>query len=99
MKRAILAIIVHDMFNGVEIYQGRYVMTTALFKKCYVKAASVNVETSELFNCAAFFWLNLTDKQLAKMSKLLKMQHCKVVIFRGEEWFELKNGNKIKVID
>lgn len=73
-------------------------MTTAIFNKWYAKAASCNIETSDLFNCAAFFWVNLTDKQLAKMSKLLKMQRCKVVDFRGEEWFELRNGNKIKVI-
>ena len=46
-------------------------MTTAIFNKWYAKAASCNIETSDLFNCAAFFWVNLTDKQLAKMSKLL----------------------------
>lgn len=38
------------------------------------------------------------NKWYAKMSRLLKMQHCKVVNFRGEEWFKLRNGNKIKVI-
>lgn len=73
-------------------------MKTSIFNNWYAKAASCNIETSELFNCAGFFWMNLTDKQLGKMSKLLKMQHCKVVYFAGEEWFELKNGNKIKVI-
>lgn len=40
-------------------------MTTADFNKWYAKAASCNIEDSDLFNCAAFFWVNLTDKQLA----------------------------------
>lgn len=73
-------------------------MKTADFNKCYDVATRRNVETDEWFNCAGFFWLNLTDRQLHKMCELLKAQQCKTVVVDGRTWFELQNGLRIKSV-
>jgi hypothetical protein len=73
-------------------------MKATVFKDWYKTAAAENVETSDLFNCAGFFWLGLTDKQHAKMCQLLELQHCKVVDVEGEKWFQLQNGLRIKSV-
>lgn len=72
-------------------------MKATVFKAWYKTAAAENVETSDLFNCAGFFWLNLTDKQRAKMCQLLELQHCKVVDVEGEKCFNFKMGSASKV--
>lgn len=36
-------------------------MKATVFKDWYKTAAAENIETSDLFNCAGFFWLDLTD--------------------------------------
>lgn len=46
-------------------------MTTSTFDKIYANAQNMNIETSEWFNRAGFFWCQCTEKQLQKMRLLL----------------------------
>lgn len=40
---------------------------TSTFDKIYANAQNMNIETSEWFNRAGFFWCQCTEKQLQKM--------------------------------
>ena len=71
-------------------------MTTSTFDKIYANAQNMNIETSEWFNRAGFFWCQCTEKQLKKMRLLLRAQGCKTIMRDDGEWFVLKNGNIIK---
>lgn len=42
-------------------------MMTSTFDKIYANAQNMNIETSEWFNRAGFFWCQCTEKQLQKM--------------------------------
>ena len=44
-------------------------MMTSTFDKIYANAQNMNIETSEWFNRAGFFWCQCTEKQLQKMQK------------------------------
>ena len=46
-------------------------MTTSTFDKIYANAQNMNIETSEWFNRAGFFWCQCTEKQLQKIQKSL----------------------------
>lgn len=72
-------------------------MMTSTFDKIYANAQNMNIETSEWFNRAGFFWCQCTEKQLAKMRMLLKAQGCKTTVKNGEEWYILNSGTLIKV--
>lgn len=61
----------------------------------YIKDECVIIYNDPWFNCAGWFWLNLTPKQLAKMTEILEEQSCPVVVFNGREWFQLENGVRI----
>ena len=49
-------------------------MTTSTFDKIYANAQNMNIETSEWFNRAGFFWCQCTEKQLQKMQKNRRRQ-------------------------
>ena len=50
-------------------------MDRANFKKWYKSGEMCgNIVKSDLFNCAGYFWINLTSKQLDAMYKLMKAQ-------------------------
>lgn len=55
-------------------------MTTSTFDKIYANAQNMNIETSEWFNRAGFFWCQCTEKQLQKMRLLLRAQGCKTIM-------------------
>ena len=71
-------------------------MMTSTFNKIYANAQNMNIEISEWFNRAGFFWCQCTEKQLQKMRLLLRAQGCKTIMRDDGEWFVLKNGNIIK---
>lgn len=73
-------------------------MKTSEFNAYYNAAVKANIETSDLFNCAGFFWLGLTDKQLHKMCELLKAQRCQTVVVNDAVWYVLQNGLRIKSV-
>ena len=72
-------------------------MKTSAFNRIYAEAQHVNIQSSEGFNFAGFFWMQCTEKQLAKMRMLLKAQGCKTTVKNGEEWYILNSGTLIKV--
>lgn len=47
-------------------------MKTSTFNRIFENARSVNIQSNEWFNYAGFFWMQCTEKQLAKMRMLLK---------------------------
>ncbi len=49
-------------------------MKTSTFNRIFENARSVNIQSNEWFNYAGFFWMQCTEKQLAKMRMLLKAQ-------------------------
>ena len=71
-------------------------MKQSQFTACYDTATKCNIETSEFFNCAGFFWLGLSPKQMHKMCELLSLQGCPTVERNGAAWFVLANGTQIK---
>ena len=64
---------------------------TSTFDKIYANAQNMNIETSEWFNRAGFFWCQCTEKQLQKMRLLLRAQGCKTIMRDDGEWFVLKS--------
>lgn len=72
-------------------------MKTSTFNRIFENARSVNIQSNEWFNYAGFFWMQCTEKQLAKMRMLLKAQGCKTTVKNGEEWYILNSGTLIKV--
>ena len=71
-------------------------MKTSTFNRIFENARSVNIQSNEWFNYAGFFWMQCTEKQLAKMRMLLKAQGCKTTVKNGEEWYILNSGTLIK---
>ena len=67
-------------------------MKTSTFNRIFENARSVNIQSNEWFNYAGFFWMQCTEKQLAKMRMLLKAQGCKTTVKNGEEWYILNSG-------
>lgn len=45
-------------------------MKTSTFNRIFENARSVNIQSNEWFNYAGFFWMQCTEKQLAKMRML-----------------------------
>ena len=41
-------------------------MKTSTFNRIFENARSVNIQSNEWFNYAGFFWMQCTEKQLAK---------------------------------
>lgn len=72
-------------------------MKTSTFNRIFENARTVNIQSNEWFNYAGFFWMQCTEKQLAKMRMLLKAQGCKTTVKNGEEWYILNSGMLIKV--
>ena len=70
---------------------------TSTFNRIFENARSVNIQSNEWFNYAGFFWMQCTEKQLAKMRMLLKAQGCKTTVKNGEEWYILNSGTLMKV--
>ncbi len=70
-------------------------MHTSEFKKAFERAKSVNIVNDDLFNCAGWFWINLTELQHKKMYGLLISQGN--IPQNGE--IKLKNGLGILDID
>ena len=67
-------------------------MDRANFKKWYKSGEMCgNIVKSDLFNCAGYFWINLTSKQLDAMYKLMKAQGA----VETEEGISLENGIRI----
>lgn len=70
-------------------------MKTSTFNRIFENARSVNIQSNEWFNYAGFFWMQCTEKQLAKMRMLLKAQGCKTTVKNGEEWYILNSGTRL----
>ena len=71
-------------------------MKTGAFNRIYAEAQHVNIQSSEWFNFAGFFWMQCTEHQLSKMRELLRVQGCKTVQKDDGVWFALDNGILIK---
>jgi hypothetical protein len=69
-------------------------MKTSEFNAYYRTAIESNVVESDLFNCAGYFWINLTLSQHRKMYDLLIKQGNKEV----SGGVSLRNGIKINSI-
>ena len=61
-------------------------MKTSAFNRIYAEAQRVNIQSSEWFNFAGFFW----------MRGLLRAQGCRTVQKDDGEWFALDNGILVK---
>lgn len=75
-------------------------MKAADFNKAYEAGKGCNIQTNEWFNCAGWFWINLTDKQHAKMIQLMIAQGAEVVVSTFRDWkhcIYLKNGMMLRV--
>lgn len=62
------------------------------FKNCYEMAKNVDIKNNEWFNCAGWFWINLTAKQHQKMWDLLLAQNH---LCKGTHHITLRNGLQI----
>ena len=71
-------------------------MKTSAFNRIYAEAQHVNIQSSEWFNFAGFFWMQCTEHQLSKMRDLLRAQGCKTVQKDDGVWFALDKGILIK---
>ena len=67
-------------------------MKTNLFNEHYDRAKTVKIQKDSFFNSAGYFWVGLTEKQLKKMTDLMKEQGAKV----EDGWISLENGFQIK---
>lgn len=71
-------------------------MKASAFNHIYAEAQHVNIQSSEWFNFAGFFWMQCTEYQLSKMRELLRAQGCKTVQKDDGVWFALDKGILIK---
>lgn len=71
-------------------------MKTSAFNRIYAEAQRVNIQSSEWFNFAGFFWMQCSERQLQKMRGLLRARGCRTVQKDDGEWFALDNGILVK---
>lgn len=71
-------------------------MKTSAFNRIYAEAQRVNIQSSEWFNFAGFFWMQCSERQLQKMRELLRAQGCRTVQKDDGKWFALDKGILVK---
>jgi hypothetical protein len=68
-------------------------MKISEFKSIYEQAKNINIVSSDFFNCAGWFWINLTETQHTKMYDLMVTQGAKETIHvNGKKIIYLENG-------